>query len=289
MTLNLVQGMPSTEPIAEPPVLSLIVLTDFFPAARHALHYSAELGAHLGAQVVLLHVQETSVLNGELLADDPSTRDRELRTALQTLADEVSVPTHLELVPDLQIATAAKLARRYAPALFVLSNPEKSVGEEEVDRAVLDVLRSSEFPLLVVPETYHGPARLTHAMVAADGEPFSLSKPAAATQLLAKFQPRLTVVTVSSTADNQACATALHQVKASGLADAASHTTVEAFCDNYPVHGLLKAVAATQADLLILIARRRSFLSTMFHRSVTNRLLRSCPVPMLVLPASNIT
>ncbi|QNP51812.1 universal stress protein [Hymenobacter qilianensis] len=136
-----------------------------------------------------------------------------------------------------------------------------------------------------MPETYQGSSTPTQAVVAADGEPFTLDKPLAALQLIAQLEPRMTVVTVSGIADNQACATSLRQVKASGLADAASHVTLEAIRHAYPVEGLFKAITLTKADLLILVARRRSFLGTMFHRSVTNRLLRTCHIPMLVLPA----
>ena len=48
---------------------------------------------------------------------------------------------------------------------------------------------------------------------------------------------------------------------------------------------MLRAVAEAEADLLILIARPRSFLGRLFHRSVTARVLRACPVPVLLLPA----
>ncbi|OON70303.1 universal stress protein [Hymenobacter sp. CRA2] len=286
MTLNLVQNTPSAVPATEPPVLSLIVLANFFPAARRAIRYAAELAAPLGAQLVLLHVREVTVLDGELLPAGEE-RDGELLMAVQSLADEAYVPTSVELVPNLQLSTAAELAKRYAPALFVLGHAEEVNEEGTVSQAVLEVLRSGEFPLLVVPEVYSGPAAPKQVMVAADGEPFTLHKPAAALQLLTQLEPRMTVVTVSAVQDDQTCAMALHQVKASGLSDAASHICPEAIRHGYPVQGLLKAVHQTGAELAVLIARRHSFLSAMFHRSVTNRLLSTCPVPMLLLPATD--
>ncbi|WP_345223848.1 universal stress protein [Hymenobacter koreensis] len=275
--------MPSSVPAADKPVLSLIVLTNFFPAARQAIRYAAELAAPLGAQLVLLHVRNVSELEGELLTEDE--REGDLLVAVQALADEVYVPTSVELAPDLQLSTAAELAARYAPAVFVLGRSNESTENEGVADAVLDVLRSAHFPLILVPETYHGPVTPTQVMVAADGEPFTLDKPAAALQLLAEAEPRMTVVTVSASEADRGLTAALHQVKASGLANTARHTTLEAIHDAYPVQGLLKAVTLTAANMVVLVARRRSFLSEMFHRSVTNRMLRACPVPMLVLPA----
>jgi nucleotide-binding universal stress UspA family protein len=283
---NLVQTMPSTVPADEKPVLSLIVLANFLPAAHRAIRYAAELAAPLGAQLVLLHVQEVTVLEGELLPQSEE-RSGDLLMAVQALADVVYVPTCVELIPDLQLSTAAELAKRYAPALFVLGHAAEPAAEGEVSEAVLEVLRSGEFPLLVVPETYRGTATPKQLLVAADGEPFSLNKPEAALQLLSDLEPRLTVVNVSAVEDDQTCAAALHHVRACGLADVASHTTIQAMHHGYPVQGLLKAVNLTNAEMVVLIARRRSFLSTMFHRSVTNRLLRVCSVPMLLLPATN--
>ena len=50
--------------------------------------------------------------------------------------------------------------------------------------------------------------------------------------------------------------------------------------------GLLAAVQDSQADLVIVLARERSYLGELFHHSVTARLLAECPVPVLVLPAA---
>ncbi|GAB2463982.1 hypothetical protein GCM10011375_16010 [Hymenobacter qilianensis] len=285
MTLNLAQSAPTTVPASDKPALTLIVLTDFFPAAHRAIQYAAELAAPLGARLLLLYVRDDSQLDSKLAPDDSKERDQDLRAAVRALADELYVPTTIEMVADLQLSTAADLAKRHAPALFVLGRADESLNEAEVGVAVLEVLRGGPLPLLVVPETYQGSSTPTQAVVAADGEPFTLDKPLAALQLIAQLEPRMTVVTVSGIADNQACATSLRQVKASGLADAASHVTLEAIRHAYPVEGLFKAITLTKADLLILVARRRSFLGTMFHRSVTNRLLRTCHIPMLVLPA----
>ena len=85
--------------------------------------------------------------------------------------------------------------------------------------------------------------------------------------------------------DDRLCVTALRQIKASGLAAVARHVTPEAIDSGYPVAGLRQAIATTRPELVVLIARPRSFLSAMFHRSVTSRLLDSCPVPVLLLPA----
>ena len=288
MSSSLTFPKPSTVPVEDAAPLTLIVLTNFFPAARQAIRYAAGLALPTGARLVLLHVQAASVLEGELLPKGaPQAAD--LRAAIQALAQGVSSATTItvELVPDLQLSTAARLTRRYGPALFVLGRAVVPEREDEVTISVWSLLRSGDFPLLVMPESYNGPFSPTRVAVAADGDPFELDHPTAAQQLLAHLQPVLTVVRVEGIEDDQACATGLRYVQASGLTAGARHTTPLAVRDLDPAQGLLTAIAQTEAQLLVLIARRRSFLGEMFHRSVTSKMLAASPVPLLVLPATD--
>ena len=78
---------------------------------------------------------------------------------------------------------------------------------------------------------------------------------------------------------------ALADVRASGLLPAAIPLELHEATDADPATGILHAVADTQADLLVLMARPRSFLGELFHRSVTASVLRHCNIPVLLLPA----
>ncbi|QNP51811.1 universal stress protein [Hymenobacter qilianensis] len=146
MTLNLAQSAPTTVPASDKPALTLIVLTDFFPAAHRAIQYAAELAAPLGARLLLLYVRDDSQLDSKLAPDDSKERDQDLRAAVRALADELYVPTTIEMVADLQLSTAADLAKRHAPALFVLGRADESLNEAEVGVAVLEVLRGGLYP-----------------------------------------------------------------------------------------------------------------------------------------------
>lgn len=286
MSSTLVSPIRSVVPVGEASPLTLIVLTDFFPAARQAIRYAAGLAGPIGARLVLLHVRAASVLEGELLPQ-PAASEADLRAAVGALAHGVYTLTTVELVPDLQRSTAADLARRYGPALFVLGRSVEPERAGDVSVAVRELLRTSDFPLLLVPEIYYGPFSPRRVAIAADGEPFGLDRPAAALQLLAQVQPVLTVVTVEGIEDDLACAAALRYVQASGLTAGASYTTPLAVHNLDPAQGLLTAIAQADAQLLVLIARQRSFFGAMFHHSVTSRLLAASPVPLLVLPATD--
>ena len=52
-----------------------------------------------------------------------------------------------------------------------------------------------------------------------------------------------------------------------------------------PVEGILEVATTGEYDLIVLIARPRSFWGELFHRSVTAEVLLHSAVPVLVLPA----
>lgn len=79
---------------------------------------------------------------------------------------------------------------------------------------------------------------------------------------------------------------ALADVRASQLLPPAPPLKLYEVADASPATGILQALDDTQADLLVLIARPRSFLGALFHRSVTAAVLRHTWVPVLLLPAA---
>jgi nucleotide-binding universal stress UspA family protein len=53
----------------------------------------------------------------------------------------------------------------------------------------------------------------------------------------------------------------------------------------HPAEAIVHAAQPGAYDLVVLIARPRSFLGQLFHRSVTAQVLLHSRVPVLVLPA----
>ena len=280
---------PTTAPHNEQAGLVLIVLASFFPETRRALQVAGELAARLRARLVLLHVDQLALVDDNLHLAKPAAATREMRQALQVMAADLPVPAAIELTDDLLPRVIDNLTRRYGPALYVLGRPAAERADFAMGAAVLDVLRHARLPLLLVPETYDGPTVPEHLAVATDDAPFALAPGAApARRLLHQLAPaHLTVVTVSPMQDDAACAAALHQVRASGLLHTrATHLGVEGFYDTQADEGTLQAIDTLQADWLVVLAREHSVLGSLFHRSITNRLLLRSPVPVLAVPAT---
>ena len=150
-----------------------------------------------------------------------------------------------------------------------------------------DLLRGGHHPLLVVPTATPAEQVPRRILIAADREAFALTPAALALHpLLALPGVELIVAHVSDGEDDAGCSAALHAVQISGLVKGLATPELRGYeHDNY-AEGVLAAVADTQADLVVVLARQRSYLGDLFHRSVTAQLLERCPVPVLVLPVA---
>ena len=273
---------------------SILVLANFADAAEATARYAAALGGPLDLHLALLHLEIYPVmLEPELVAaafDQTQRNEAETMTELHALARRM--PGHPEVLEASGIVAddVAEAVRQHHPLLLAMGlNHDKSLFNHLLKEQMLPVLRATHKPLLLVPSEAPrlGPPR--RVLVAVDGEPFTPNATSRAlAPLLAAWAATFTVVHVHPQGGPPS-RLALADVRASGLLPAATPLELYKAADTYPAAGVLQAVADTQADLLVLISRPRSFLSRLFHRSVTAAVLRHCPVPVLLLPAEPLT
>ncbi|AWM31627.1 universal stress protein [Hymenobacter nivis] len=272
--------------------LTLIVFAGFYPPARRAIQYADLLAEAMHGRLVLLHVNRASLYDVNGLAAQGYHRQelvRQTDTAaiLHQQAEGLRTAATVEVATDLLPAVAQNLAHRYEPALFVLSQADDDrPPAAELVAAAAELLRAGSYPLLVVPPTApaeHPPRRI---LIAADREPFALAPAASALRaLLALPGTEVVVAHVSSgVEDDEGCALALRAVQASGLVEGLPVPELRGYQHEHYDQGVIAAVRDVQADLVVVLARQRSYLSDLFHRSVTAHLLENCPVSVLVLP-----
>ncbi|MBC7447601.1 MAG: universal stress protein [Hymenobacteraceae bacterium] len=275
--------------------LTLVVFTGFYAPARHTVRYADTLALALGGKLVLLHVNGASEYDpyegvGESFRKDAQDRLVGTAEALEQQARGLSSHPTVEVATDLLPAVAQDVATRHHPALFVISQPDPAhPAAADVVTACAELLRAGNYPLLVVPIDTPAEQHPRRILLAADREAFALV-PAAQPlrQLLSLPGGAVFVAHVSEVEDDEGCALALRAVQASGLVEGLPTPELRGYAyDNYEA-GLLAAVQDTQAELVVVAARPRSYLSGLFHHSVTAQLLQRCPVPVLVLPTEHI-
>ena len=269
---------------------SLLILTDFFRAANRALDYATRLAGPLGARLVLLHVRRDSLIDPEMFTGKLSNLDNEaMKMALNSMVTNLPVPVVAEIGHGRVAYAVADAVGRHHPTLVVLGRPDtEATPDELVDTTALDLLRTAPYPMLVVPhhvKTTQPPRRV---LLAVDGQDFSLGTHAgAARHLLDVLKAEVTVLHVEEhSGPTAATAEALASVEATGLTmGLPKPVRTLSVIAPAPAEAILKVAQPTDFDLVVLIARPRSFLGELFHHSVTAQVLLHSAVPVLVLPA----
>jgi nucleotide-binding universal stress UspA family protein len=270
----------------------IVVLTDFSPASEVATRYAASLAELLQARLVLLHLYYEPLLAPEMAMVSVQVAyqtQAQAARALHELAQQLSVPATTEVIGETLSAAIADAVERYQPLMLVMGRAHtESFLDRLVSNQALPLLHAAHYPVLVVPEELTA-SELPHrrVLVAADEHPFRLTLPAKATrQLFRALHATATVVHVtpdSGRAGSQAPA-ALEAVRQTGVFGELVNNSLYEVRDEAPAEGILHAVADTQAELVVMLARPHSFLGSLFHRSVTARVMDQSPVPVLLLP-----
>ncbi|WP_216726546.1 universal stress protein [Hymenobacter siberiensis] len=266
---------------------SLLVLTDFFQAANRALDYATDLARPLHARLVLLNVRRDSVLDPERLTGDFSDLSKEaVALALSSVARGLPVPVVSEVgYGRVEVAVADAVARHH-PSLIVLGRPDHSdLPDELVQTTSLELLRHAPYPMLVVPYLVSSTAPPRRVLMAVDGEPFNLGAHAGTMQQLFKaLEAEVTVLNVSAGHHEQDLA-ALESVRQTGLLVDLAPPHARTVTSASAARGILQVAQPHDFDLLVVIARERSFLGKLFHNSVTAQLALDSALPILILPA----
>jgi nucleotide-binding universal stress UspA family protein len=181
----------------------------------------------------------------------------------------------------------ADAVRRHHPALVVLGRPDYSgTPDELVHTTSLDILRAALCPMLVVPHTVHSTAPPRRVLLAVDGDEFTLGgHTGSVRRLLSALAPELTVLHVADQDGAPETTAALDSVLHTGLTVELPPVQTLTVVAPHPAGGILQAAKAGKYDMIMLVARRRSFLGKLFHCSVTAEVLLHSKLPVLVLPA----
>lgn len=271
----------------------ILVLANLPDAAAHTARYAAALGRPLGLRLALLHCcLYPTLLEPELVGEEIAQLDRnEAQTlaALRALASRLPVPAEvLEAGGPLADDVAAAI-RRYQPLLLAMGlGPEQGLLDELLRTQVLPVLRATG--AAGARRYAGGGGSAGHPAPGAGGRGWRAFGLAAASRnlggLLDSWAAAYTVAHIDrhsallGTSGQQALA----DVRASKLFPPATPLALYEVADAVLAAGILQALADTRADMLVLIARPRSFRGKLFHRSVTAAVLRHTWVPVL-LPA----
>ncbi len=273
--------------------VNLITMAGFYPPARNAIRYADLLAQAFNGQLLLLHAKRVAMFDpyqtlGESSRQAELAGQQDTAAILYQQAKELQTPATVEVVTDFLPVVALDMAARLHPALFVVGAYHRPHKGESNDTALAcaELLRTTCHPVLTVPHTALDTEPPRRFLIAADRELFQLSPEAEPLrQLLQAPGVEVAVAHISEEVEDDAdCAAALRAVLGSGLLANLPPPALHGMVHNHPADGILEVATDMAADVIIVLARQRSYLSEFFHDSITARLLDRSPIPVLVLP-----
>ncbi|GAB2955217.1 hypothetical protein GCM10027048_21150 [Hymenobacter coalescens] len=275
---------------------TFVALTDLSPQAHRAAYLTALLAGAVGADLVLLHLPIPPVLEPELglvlTPADELLQEHDTEAALAAVAERLPVPaTVYRAAGGVHDALQALQQRRPLQLLALGLAPEHDLLDQLLRNHVLPALRDTHLPLLLVPAAAaQDPALPRQLAVAVDGDAFELTPEARhLVAALGRWHPTYTVVHVAEpqAAGQPAMQRALAAARRGGAVPAGAPGGSYQVRQASRSAGIVQAAADIQADLLVLVARPRSLLRSLFPCRVTGEVMRLSSIPLLLLPAAD--
>lgn len=280
---------------------SFLVLTDLSPRSQRAVYLTALLAAAANGQVILLHMENMPMLEPELgLVTIPEQyyrqEHRSTLDALAALARHLPAPAIVESEAGNLHDVLGELISRWQPQLLVMGlAAEHDVLDEMLMNQALPALRQTGLPLLLIPDetdVAQDPVLPLPRLVAvaADGEAFQLADSALAFRsVMESWLAQYSIVHIVTPHDpsDGGISQAEAAVRQSGLLPA------EVKCTTYQIRsqprskGIVQAALDIQADMVVILARPRTLLSSIFNLGVSAEVVRISPVPVLLLPTTD--
>jgi nucleotide-binding universal stress UspA family protein len=273
---------------------TLIVSTDFSPAAENALHYACRLAEASGAAVRVLHTYVVPVSFSDMPMPMVPADD------VRTIAEERMEKLQQELTEQyrgIQVLTEARYgelsdwlrdeAEEHRTALnpggdtlLVLANTGAADSLAWLDDNTLSSLRNAPYPALAVPaaQGFAAPRRLC---LACDFRTAHEKLPVDAISGIVRWLgAELHLLHVSTAGEPHAAAEEADICRLLAALSPQCHIVGGENVDS----AIQAFVAAEGIDWLLLVPHHHSFFEGLFHHSHTKAMVQQSAIPLLALP-----
>ncbi|MES2278818.1 MAG: universal stress protein [Bacteroidota bacterium] len=275
-----------------------LVPIDFSAAALNAAHFAAQVSKQTNTQdIILMNAYYISpyetllpdpnmlMLREQEIKENAADRIHQLEKLKKQLQKEVrpGVKIHVRLNrTHLLRAVVDTVVNDNVDLVFLGSKGNSSAGEAGIGSHVIQVSKASPAPVLVVPPGYHYEP-IDKAVIACDFKQVSENMPMQLLhKLLSSRQIKLLVVNVGAggkhaNAEQQAEENALHHKLKN------YHPKYYYVGSADIITGILDFAAEHQANMVIALPHKYSFLQSLVHNSISQQLAANALVPILLL------
>jgi len=271
---------------------TIIVATDFSPAAENALKYAVALSVAAKTEMVVHHSLPLSHSTAKSITPLPNYR-KELENSKQrllNLTSEIEATYHIKvraacgtalLLDDLE-----ELTKEYNEALVVVGMREDSWERMMFGSMTISILEAAKYPVLVVPTGTHFTG-IAEIVLAVDNQQVPGQR---------CLRPLVDFASI-----NKAKIQVLHIEKGAKKSNADALSDENSALENYTilkdydlsykelnsqtvVDGIAKGIEIYNADIIAMIPHKKHFWNLIFNKSNTQKMAAKSTIPLLTLP-----
>ncbi len=270
---------------------TILVPTDFSSPAKNAAYYAAHLAGEFQSKLILLNVYSLPAGGVDNLSsiDMLSDLERYSKKGLDELKEILSSVKGIgEIICISRMGIARTVisivAREHSVDGIVMgiTGGASKIKEKVIGSTTLDIAREGNEPLFIVPEgiEYHKIQKMSFACdidnlqgsrVLENIKDFSIS-----------FNSKLEVVNIEKPSPEEDPLRIRNYNFMESNLEEVKHETVVLTRENSQ-ETLLDYFENHQTDLLILNPKKHNFIQSLFHKSMTKRMIFHLKVPMLIL------
>lgn len=270
---------------------TIIVPTDFSPAAKNATFYAGHLAKYFSSKLILVNAVSLP------LAGYDSYQPLDMIAALQATAVELLEKTKSELIshlgydPGIECIAAVgspyelikEVSNNHSADLIVMgmTGDAGKLKEHIIGSNAVDVAKKIGIPVFVVPEkaSYHTIKKIAYACDIENAEETWLH---IAKYFCIIFNAKLELITVKETDEELASETLHNNPLIEKRFETIEHKSI--FLKDRDVANALNVfIQLDKPDILMLNPKRHSIFQKMFTESVTKKMLFHSDVPLLVI------
>ncbi|WP_343745735.1 universal stress protein [Chitinophaga sp.] len=276
---------------------SILILTDFSDAAFRAAEYATSLAPLLGVEnLILYHAYRTMVQGSDIPVPAPQVENLvyvEHMEKLASLQDQLRMMTDANVKYELLAEDAYlpdqlnKLCRERNVGLVVMGVAGKTgLQQFFMGSNTSQVLKVSEYPVLVVPQEAVVGKKISSVVFSTDLQNISKTSLEQLHRFLDLLRPEVHIVNVEPPAADKYSDNTRNEITL-------LHDTLEKY--NPAFHyvtgahiadSVLEFAKEHHASLVVTVPKKHSFISSIFHKSISKELAYNSPVPLLSIPAS---
>ncbi len=274
---------------------TIIVATDYSPAANNALEYAANLASIVKADLVLFNTYHLSGHASNALVGPKEIEKmvEQNQLHLHQLATETAEKYKIQVDWTCKLDDTVEELDKYATTshadLVVMGMESNLIEYELFGNTTTAVIRRLKVPVLVVPNEvlFTGIEKILYAYDPAcldQDNHLDLMK-----EFAKQFDAKLQVLHVE-TKVKEGIPVAMEDGVSSeidNLLEEIAHT-YSAISSRQVGEGIAKGVEAFDADLLVMVTHKSGFLESLIKGSTTRKVVLKTRVPLLVLPNPNL-